>query len=79
MCNPGDFGLEAFEVVFFLLQVRLGDEEGEVAVSDAHALEARVEEFLDLFPYGVAGGLFIDQYPCVTLLKISVSARTLRM
>lgn len=53
MGDPGDFGLEALEMVLLTLQVGLGNEEREVAVLDAQLLEVAVQEVPYGFPDGV--------------------------
>ena len=54
--HDGQLGGEAFDVLGFLLDEALGDEQGEVCVDVAGLLEEAVEPRLDVLPESVAAG-----------------------
>lgn len=57
LCDPGNFGGEALDVLLLPLEVVRTDEDGEVGVADLQGLDLAVEPSLDRLPDGVGGGL----------------------
>ena len=57
LCDPGNFGGEALDVLLLPLEVVCADEDGEVGVADLQGLDLAVEPSFDRLPDGVGGGL----------------------
>ena len=55
-CYPCNFGSKAFDVVFFLLEKRFGNEERHINVLYAVFLELCVKNLLNVFPDSIAIG-----------------------
>jgi hypothetical protein len=57
LCDPGNFGGEALDVLLLPLEVVRANEDGEVCVADLQGLDLAVEPLLDRLPDGVGCGL----------------------
>ncbi|OQB54976.1 MAG: hypothetical protein BWX98_02177 [Candidatus Aminicenantes bacterium ADurb.Bin147] len=54
--DPGDFRSESFDVLGFLLEEALRDEQREIGVDVTGGFDPEIQGFLDVFPNGVAVG-----------------------
>ena len=54
MSNPSNLGRKSCNVVFFLLEKRFGNEHRHIYVLVSKLLEARVKNFLNVFPYCIS-------------------------